>query len=336
MSIRVLGAGLLTTVQDRGRTGHAASGVGSAGAMDSVALRLANSLVCNDEKAAALEITMRGPRLRFEVDSLVAITGADIDASCGGMAVPAWRPVLIRRGSEIAFAGMRHGARAYFAIAGGIALAPMLGSRSTDVNAQLGPIDRPLIANDVLPSVGASPSLCADLWRTLDRDRNASFAAGSWSLDPSPWFDLQAQQPIRVIAGSHFAHLDAASQRALFGAEFRIGMDSNRVGYRLEGTRLAMREPLEMISEGSARGTLQLPPGGVPIALTAEAPPTGGYPRIAHVIAVDQPRLAQRRPGDGVRFAQTDLTDAQMRYLERERALAQLNKNTQWRLRNPW
>ena len=333
MSIRVVSPGLLTSVQDAGRRGHAAIGVGAAGAMDTVALRLANMLVGNAENTAALELTLRGPRLRFESDSLIAITGAEIDAHCGDRALPAWRPLLLRAGSEVVFGSTRHGARAYLAVAGGIDLALVLGSRSTDVNAQLGPIARPLAANDVLPTVAAARAVCADLWRALDRDRNVAFAAGNWSLDPTPWFGHDAQRPIRAIAGTHFAQLDDASQRALFGASFRVGVDSNRVGFRLEDVPLMLREPLELISAGSVPGTVQLPPGGVPIVLTAEAPSTGGYPRIAQVIAIDQPHLAQRRPGDGVRFAQTDLADAQMRYLERERALAKIAWSVGERLR---
>jgi antagonist of KipI len=304
--------------------------------MDAVALRLANMLVGNAENAAALEFTLRGPRLIFETDNLIAITGAEIDTHCGDRALPAWRPLLLRAGSEVVFGGMRHGARAYLAIAGGIDLAPVIGSRSTDVNAQLGPIARPLAPNDVLPTVTAARAICADLWRALDRDRNAAFAAGNWSLDPTPWFWHDAQRPIRAIAGTHFARLDDASQRALFGASFRIGIDSNRVGFRLEGVPLMLREPLELISAGSVPGAVQLPPGGVPIVLTAEAPTTGGYPRIAQVIAVDQPHLAQRRPGDSVRFAQTDLADAQMRYLEREQALTRLRDTIRQRLEHPY
>ncbi len=336
MSIRILSPGLLTSVQDGGRHGHAASGVGSAGAMDGTALRLANSLVNNAENAAALEFTLRGPRLRFESDSLIAVTGAEIDAHCGDKAVPMWRPLLLRAGSEVAFDGMRRGARTYLAVAGGIDLVPVLGSRSTDVNAQLGPIARALAANDVLSTNAAPRSLCADLWRALDRDHNIALAVGTWSLDPAAWFDHSSQQPIHAIAGTHFEQLNADSQRALFGATFRIGVDSNRVGFRLEGVPLALREPLELISEGTAVGTVQLPPGGVPIALTAEAPPTGGYPRIAQVIAIDQPRLAQRRPGDSLRFSQTDLADAQMRYLEHEQVLARLRDTIQQRLLHPY
>ncbi len=329
MTIHVLAPGLLSTVQDGGRSGQAALGVGHGGAMDTVALRLANILVGNVENAATLELTLRGPRLRFDSDSLVAVTGADIEAHCGDAALPMWRPLAIRAGSELAFGNVRRGARSYLAVAGGIGIAPVLGSRSSDLNAGLGA--RALIAGDTLPTEPASRYVAPSLWRELGA---TPCAATKWSLDPQPWFDSGLRRSIRVIAGSHSPHLDNASQRALFSAEFRIGADSNRVGYRLHGPALALREPLELISEGVMPGTVQLPPGGDPIVLMAEAPTCGGYPRIAQVIGVDLPHLAQHRPGEVLRFAETSLDDAQTRYLERERAMARVARIIAERLRD--
>jgi antagonist of KipI len=332
MSIRVLAPGLLTSVQDAGRCGYAAIGVGTAGAMDSVALRLANSLVGNADDAAALELTLLGPRLLCATHSLIAITGAQIEVRCNDRPVPTWRPVWVRAGSTLAFGAMHRGARAYVAVAGGIDVTPRLGSRSTDVNAGLGPIARALGTGDELPTLPAPRERCAQLWRQSELDPELAFAGTTWSVDPAPWFDGDRERPLRAIPGTHFDRLDRDSQRALFGADFRIGIDSNRVGMRLEGAPLGLREATELISAGTMPGTIQLPPGGMPIVLTAEAPPTGGYPRIAQVIAVDQPRLAQRPPGDTVSFVQTDLADAQMRYLERERALRRLSDTLRWRL----
>ena len=324
--ITIVSPGLLTTVQDGGRAGHAAIGVGGAGAMDAVALRLANSLVDNALNAAALEITLRGPRLRFAHDTLIALTGAAIEAQCDGLAVPLWRPLLLRAGSELALGGMRHGTRAYLAVAGGFDLPPLLGSRCTDINAGLGPIPRPLAAGDVLSCAPSPKTLCRELWNAFEArpQKGRNIAATNWSLDPAPWFDASGTRVIHLVPGTHFDHLDAEAQRALFAHEFRVGVDSNRVGLRLEGVPLRLAQPFESISAGVAPGTVQLPPGGVPIALAAEAPTTGGYPRIGHVIAVDQPYLAQRRPGDAVRFARCELAEAQIRYLERERALSRL------------
>jgi antagonist of KipI len=313
MSIAVLVPGLLTTVQDGGRHGHAAIGVGVSGPMDAVALRVANILVGNPQDAAALEITLRGPRLRCNADCTLAVTGAPLAIACNGSTLPMWQPVLIRAGAELAFGSTRQGTRSYIAFAGGIRTPALLGSRSVDVNAGIG---RVLAAGDVFP-VG-TPTY--------------EVVPAKWSLDPAPWFDADTAQPIRVIAGAHFSRLDTTSQRNLFEAELRIAADSNRVGYRFDGAKLALREPLELVSAGVVPGTVQLPPGGAPIALMAEAPTTGGYPRIAHVIAVDLPRLAQRRPGAAVRFTQVSPELAQTLLLERERALARIARTVTERL----
>jgi len=326
MSIRVLSPGWLTSVQDAGRSGHAAIGAGVAGAMDSAALRLANALVGNNANAAAIEITLRGPRFRFETDALIALTGATIDARCAAQAIPSWRPLAIGAGSELELGDMRRGARTYLAVAGGIDVAEVLGSRSTDINAALGPFHgRGLVAGDELPLADVTPERFARLRRalraaSLDRGgESGEVMAAHWSLDPQPWFDLRGDLPV-----AHFDCLDMASRRALFADSFRVGNESNRVGYRLEGPRLKTGAPLELISEGVVTGTVQLPPNGSPIVLMAEAPTTGGYPRIAHVASVDLPRLAQRRPGDHVRFVETSLAEAQSRYLQREQALTAL------------
>jgi biotin-dependent carboxylase-like uncharacterized protein len=326
-ALEVLAPGLLTTVQDGGRHGYATLGVGSAGAMDPVCMRLANMLVGNTDHAALLEITLRGPRLRVREDLLIAITGAELEVRCGGFDVPVWRPVLLRAGCELDCGGVRRGARSYLAVAGGIAVRAVLGSRSSDVNAALG--TAPLASGDVLP-VGKARTRTL---RELSRATTRAFAAAAWQLDPKPWFDAAGAHPVRVLSGTHFPQMDNAAQRALFGSGFRIGNASNRVGYRLEGTLLSLREPLELISEGVLPGTVQLPPGGEPIVLMAEAPTTGGYPRIAQVISADLPRLAQRRPGDIVRFAETSLDTAQAGYLQREQALQQLRRSVAERLR---
>lgn len=317
MSVTVLKPGLLTTLQDRGRHGYAAFGVGHAGPMDEVAPRLANALVGNADEAAVLEITLAGPRLRFGTEAVVALGGADFDARLDGESFAGWRAVPVPAGAVLDIARARRGTRAYLAIAGGFRATPVLGSAATDVNAGLG---APLRAGDVLEADRARGTAFADRQRTAgagDRRR-------AWSLDPRPWFDPDPRRPVRLLRGRHFDALDARSRAALFGAQFRLAADSNRVGYRLDGERLALAAPLEIASEPLAFGTVQLPAGGQPIALMAEHPVTGGYPRIGQVAAVDLPRLAQRRPGDPLRFVEIGLDEAQTRYLRRERELARL------------
>lgn len=342
MSVSVLTPGLLTTVQDRGRRGYAALGVGVAGPMDDVAFRLANALVGNSDDAAALEITIIGPHLRFDTAATIALTGAGFAAQIDGSSIESWRAINISAGAVLACGRARRGARGYLAVAGGFTVEPVLGSAATDVNARLGPFGgRALAMHDTLwfaagalqahpgqLSVGALQARPGRRYENLVAVaplvllQNPS--ASAWSLDPRPWFDPDPHGPIRMIRGSHFDTLDHASREALFTAPFRIAADSNRVGFRLDGRHLAFAGPLELVSEPVGFGTVQLPHGGQPIALMAEHPTTGGYPRIGQIAAIDLSRLAQRRPGDPVRFVEIDLDQAQTRYLARERELARL------------
>lgn len=331
MRIDVLRAGLLTTVQDRGRLGHAALGVGRSGPMDDAALRLANALVGNPPDAAVLEIGLIGPRLHFLRATTIALTGAEFDARAGSVALPSWRPLRVDAGTRLECGRAWRGAWAYLAVAGGIDAPRVLGSASTDVNARLG--GAPLRDGDVLHVGGAAPDATTGSAEPAHRDAAPFRATGAFSLDPRPWFDPDPSRPIRMVPGHHADALDANSRAALYAATFRVAADSNRVGLRLDGARLALATPLELVSEPVAAGTVQLPPGGQPIVLMAEHPTTGGYPRIGHVAAIDLARLAQRRPGDRLRFAAIGIEEAQSRYLARETELDRLHAAIATRLK---
>ncbi len=311
MSLRVIKAGLLSTVQDSGRDAQSRLGVAPSGAMDRPALRLANALVGNAANAAALELTVLGPVLQFECDCVVALTGAPIDARIDTTQLPLWRPLRVPAGATLKLAGMRQGARSYLAIAGGLRAQHWLGSASVDLNAGIGSAlragERFEIAAAPTPQWLAKPGLS---WPT-------------WSLAPTHWFEAQ-QRPLRVVPGVHFDALDAAARSALYGTRFRIGADSNRIGFRLQGATLELSKPLELVSEAVDFGTMQLPPGGDPIVLMAEHPTTGGYPRIAQVAAVDLPYLAQRRPGDDLYFEHIDAQQAECLLIRQEQALDEL------------
>ena len=314
MSVSVLKPGLLSTLQDAGRPGHAAIGVGRAGAMDVPAWQLANALTGNGGGEAALECTLLGPTLRFEHAAWIALTGAPIQAHVGAFELPPWTACHIPAGSVLQLGGMATGCRSYLAVRGGFDVTPVLGSRSTDLHARLGhAAGSALQAGDILP-IG-QPSVmygqaAIDTVQVL-----------SWRLDPQPWFDF-TPTPITLLHGSHWAQMDPASQERLYDTCFRISKHSNRTASRLEGQTLCLRAPLELTSEATLPGTVQLPPSGQPIVLMAEAPVTGGYPRIGQVAAVDLPRLAQRRPGDDVCFRHDTLEHAITRLAEREQALA--------------
>ncbi|HET7269426.1 MAG TPA: biotin-dependent carboxyltransferase family protein [Oleiagrimonas sp.] len=302
--------GPLTTLQDLGRNGSAHLGIGHAGAADQPALRLANALVGNPASACALEATLLGPSLIFDHDVVVAVTGAPLSkARIGDQPLPPWQAVHVPSGTPLTLGPMAHGCRSYLAVAGGIDVPCWRQSRSTDINAGLGPIPRALEAGDTLPIGHTTSKLPADV---------------DWSLDPRPWFQASTSHRIRLLPGSHAERLDAASRERLVNESFRIGNDSNRVGLRLEGPHLALDDALEMTSEGVVAGTMQLPPGGQPIIMGCEHPVTGGYPRIAHVCAVDLPVLAQCRPGDTVTFEWIDKAGAMELLATREDALEHL------------
>lgn len=324
MSITVLKPGLLSCVQDGGRPRYAALGVGRAGAMDWPAWRLANALVGNAGDEAALEFTLVGPTLRFAQPAVIALTGAGTDAHADQHALPGWTCCLLPAGSVLRLSGMRQGCRGYLAVRGGFTSPAVLGSRSTDLHARIGAFGgRPLQEGDVL-TIGERepwPSL-----RTADTPR-----ALRWSIDPRPWFDA-IPRPLALLRGHHYDRLDAASQRQLFDASFTVSKDSNRTASRLDGHRLALREPLELISEATLPGTMQLPPSGQPIVLQAEAPVTGGYPRIGQLAAVDLPRLAQHRPGDAVCFRETSLDESLQRLAQRQERLRRLLLRIEQRL----
>ncbi|MHA6205994.1 5-oxoprolinase subunit C family protein [Dyella soli] len=324
MSVHVLKPGLLSSLQDGGRAGHAALGVGRAGAMDWPAWRLANALVGNAPDAAALEFTLVGPSLRFERAAVIALTGAVVDARVDDQRLPGWTCCVLPAGSVLQLGGMKQGCRGYLAMRGGFAVPLVLGSRSTDLHARIGPFGgRALQAGDVLQAGHSEP------WPQLAPGERLQVLP--WGLDPRPWFD-DVHVPLALLRGHHHDRLDEASQQALFRAAFTISKDSNRTASRLDGQRLDLREPLELISEATLPGTLQLPPSGQPILLQAEAPVTGGYPRIGQLAAVDLARLAQRRPGDAVCFRETTLAEAAQRLAHREQRLRRLIERIERRL----
>lgn len=324
MSITVLKPGLLISVQDAGRRHCAALGVGRAGAVDWPAWRLANALVGNAGDEAALEFTLLGPTLRFAQPAVIALTGASIDAHADRQPLPGWTCCLLPAGTVLRLGGMRQGCRGYLAVRGGLASPAVLGSRSTDLHARIGAFGgRALREGDVL-AIGDREPWPAQ--RSVDAPR-----ALRWSIDPRPWFDT-APRPLALLRGHHYDRLDAASQRQLFDASFTVSKDSNRTASRLDGHRLALRAPLELISEATLPGTMQLPPSGQPIVLQAEAPVTGGYPRIGQLAAADLPRLAQRRPGDAVCFRETSLDESLQRLARRQERLQRLLQRIEQRL----
>jgi len=289
MSIVVERPGLLTTVQDLGRSARR-HGVSRGGAMDRHAARVANLLVGNDERAAVLEATLLGPTLRLEQDAVLAITGADMHAMLDDAPVRCWRAFRARAGSTLALHTAALGCRAYVAVHGGIDAPAVLGSRATDVAAGIG---RPVAAGDVLAIGGCDGDVALQ-------------AAG-----PSLTRYISPQPLVRFIEGPEHAWFSDVARAALETTEFEVTAQSNRMGYRLHGPTLERDDVREMISSPVVTGMVQVPPSGDPIVLMADAQTIGGYPRIASVITADLRVLAQAPPGASIRFVRVSVHEAQ-------------------------
>lgn len=325
MILSILHPGLLTTVQDLGRAGYQQAGVPVGGAMDALALRVGNLLVGNPEGAAGLEITLRGPRLRFDAGGLLALTGADLSPTLNSQPVGMNRPVWAPAGAELAFGAPRAGGRAYLAVAGGVAVAPVLGSRATYLRAGLGGWHgRALRAGDVLP-VGTPSPPGQRIIAFLAKNQSTITQAG---LTPGPQLDSgpRHRPVIRAVRGPEYVQFAAASQRAFWAEPFAITAAADRMGYRLHGPPLLRLTDAELLSSAVTFGTVQVPPGGQPIVLLADRQTTGGYPRLAQAITADFGALAQAAPGQALRFQEVSLAEAQALYLAQERAVRALQR----------
>lgn len=323
MSLSVLHPGLLTTVQDLGRPGYQQDGVPVSGAMDALALRVANLLVGNADGAAGLEITLRGPRLRFDAGALLALTGADLSSTLNGRPLQLNRPTWAPAGAELAFGAPRAGCRAYLAVAGGVAVTPVLGSCATYLRAGLGGWHgRALQAGDELPTGAPSPTGQQLL---LELAGNPLFGAQTnWTPGPQLCPVPHLNPSIRAVRGPEYGQFSAVSQRAFWEEPFVVTTAADRMGYRLQGPALARLTDSELLSSAVTHGTVQVPPGGQPIVLLADRQTTGGYPRLAQVITADFGALAQAAPGQALRFREVTLAEAQALYLAQERAIRAL------------
>ncbi|TKJ35552.1 biotin-dependent carboxyltransferase family protein [Blastococcus sp. CCUG 61487] len=278
--LTVLAPGPLTTVQDRGRPGHAAIGVTRSGAADVAAAGLATRLVGNRPEAAVLEVTAGGLRVRAGRTLLVAVTGAPLPVEVDGRAAPFAAPLTLPAGSLLALGHPPRGLRSYVAVRGGIDVVPVLGSRSTDTLSGLGP-----------PPLTAGTDLAV-----------GDLAGEEPVVDVAPVGPPPERPVLRVLPGPRRDWLTEDAWATLTAGEWTVGADSDRVGLRLDGPRLARVREDELPSEGLVPGSVQVPPDGAPVLFLVDHPVTGGYPVAAVVVTADLPLAAQLRPGDVLRF----------------------------------
>lgn len=321
-SLRVITPGLLTTVQDGGRWGWQGRGVPVAGPMDPRSHRLANALIGNEADAATIEVTLMGPEVEFEDERIVAVTGADFEVTVDGRAMAVNAPFVVGAGSVLRVGHRRCGARAYLAVAGGIAVPPVLESRATHVSSAMGGLDgRPLRAGDRLP-LGK---------RGRESFRVASSAqksgeSGLFStpkMTPVPFFLLpdDGRVTVRILPGPQLDRFAPEALDALQSAPFIVDAASNRMGFRLQGPTLRHAGDAEMLSDATPVGALQVPAAGQPILLMADRQTTGGYPSIATVISADIGLAGQLAPGDSISFVVSTLREALAALIAQEQAL---------------
>lgn len=326
--LRIDKEGLQTTVQDLGRSGFQKYGVIASGVMDPYAHRLANSLVGNAETNATIEITLMGPQLTFMADCLIALTGGDLSPTLNGVAVKMWRPIFVKEGSKLSFGKSVSGCRTYLAISGGIAVDDVMNSRSTYLRAGIGGFNgRALQKGDIVPFGESPPMIEGFLEKLAEKSKEASFLQVDWTLMAEAIPVYQPEATVRVIEGRQAHLFDERSQEFFLNQAFQVSSNSDRMGYRLNGPELTLKEPQELVSEAVSFGSIQVPPDGQPIILMADRQTTGGYPKIGQVAAIDLPKVSQLKPGESIRFEKISLEEAQRAIVKERRLIDELTQS---------
>lgn len=305
----VIQPGAYTTVQDRGRFGYQQFGVPVCGVVDSFAYRLANALVGNFQGQAVLEATIFGPTLKVLNQGLIAVTGGNLLPLLNNSPLPMWESVAVQPDDILQFKGVKNGCRAYIAVAGGIDVPKVMGSRSTYVAGKIGGINgRPLAAGD-----------------RLNKGEGIGKAGDRITSDLIPIYSHDIE--IRVILGPQDDYFSEGIDK-FFASTFKVSTKADRMGYRLEGRQIMQREAIEksIISEPSVPGGIQVPPDGQPIILLVEQT-VGGYTKIATVISSDIGKVGQAKPGDQIHFRQVEIDKAHQILKEEEEKIEVIKKS---------
>jgi antagonist of KipI len=298
--LEVLSPGIQTSVQDLGRYGYGRYGVAPSGALDSFALRIANLLVGNRPGQACLETMLLGPAIRALVDVVIAVAGGNLQPRRNKQPVEMWRSHILKKNDILSFGPPLTGFRAYVAVAGGISVPPVMGSRSTNLPSGFGGLQgRALEKNDILTSKNQTQHVKTD---------TRAFNAAWIPVYPNNW-------SLRVVWGPQGDHFPDESRDSFLSAPYKMSSDSDRTGIRLAGAVIRQKPDIQasIISEGVISGSVQIPGDGRPIIILGETV-TGGYRKIATVISADLPLLGQIRPGDTVRFKAVSLDEARQAF----------------------
>ncbi|MEW5976710.1 MAG: biotin-dependent carboxyltransferase family protein [Acidobacteriota bacterium] len=304
--LKVLRAGLMTTLQDLGRGGYQRFGVSPCGAMDPFALRSGNRLVGNPDSSPCLELTLVGPDFLVLADGLFAVTGGKVRVSLAGEPVPLWQAFSARRGDLLHLGVIRPGARCYLSTAGGFESERVFGSAATDSKAGWGGVEgRALVKGDVV-------------WRAVE---NPPTPGPIRTVRPQLLEAYHNPGLLRVVWGPQSEHFNQKNRKTFLASQFQVTPASNRMAYRLSGPPLKA-EPPEILSDPIPPGSLQVLPNGQMALLMADRQTIGGFPKIAVVISADLPKAAQLNLGESVRFLPVTLDLAHQLLLRQEEDLS--------------
>ena len=298
-------AGLMTTVQDYGRMGHQKQGFHVCGVMDRHSYWVANLLVDNTDREAVIEYSVMGPSMYFTTDTVICITGGDFDPKINGNPVPMYQAIEVHQGDELEMGFCKSGTWGYVAFAGGLDVPMVMGSRSTDLKCKFGGLEgRKIQDGDKIPFINAVKTLPMMKDRKIEHDT----------------FDDDVVE-LRVTMGPQLDYFTENGINTFLGQEFQVSLQCDRMGYRLDGPAIEHNEKgADIVSDGIAKGAIQVTGEGQPIVLLSDRQTIGGYTKIANVISVDIPKLVQCKYPQKVRFKEIDVEEAQKLYLmERER-----------------
>ncbi|MFC1578234.1 biotin-dependent carboxyltransferase family protein [Thermodesulfobacteriota bacterium] len=303
-TLEIRSPGIMTSVQDLGRYGYGRFGVAPSGALDSFALRIANLLVGNREDQAGLETLLLGPGIKVLSDTVMAVTGGDLRPKKNKQPIEMWRSHAFKKDDILSFGNAVSGFRAYIAVAGGIGVPRVMGSRSTNLPSGFGGHHGRTLKREDILACNEPRGPMRDTGRVFSPDWIPQYS-DKWKL--------------RVVLGPQDDHFPDDSRHAFLNCIYRMSQDSDRTGIRLEGPEILRKPDIEasIISEGVIAGSIQIPGDGKPIIILGETV-TGGYRKIATVISADLPLLGQIKPGDGIQFEVLSLDEARQALQEME------------------
>jgi len=321
MQIRITKAGIYSSIQGLGRWAHLSEGVPLSGAMDTLSARIANIALGNPERAALIEFTYGNAAFKAEEDLLIAYSGSGATLHIGKQELPADRPLFIPKKTSLHWKTNPQGCRTYLAVAGGWDVPEILGDTSTYVAASFGGFQgRTLQVGDQLRARKSISPQTQTIWETL-KGQQLNFP--DWQIARRLLL-APDHKLIRVIPAHEFTWFQGGSLVDFLSRSFTVSLNSNRMGYHLDGAPMKRLVKEELLSTAVAPGTIQVTGDGSLILLMADCQTTGGYPRLAQVAAVDLPLCGQLKPGDQVRFTEISRKDAERLYLRRERSWSRL------------